>query len=121
LRLAIALLTAVIASAAAEAPTGRWSPGLHIRAGIARSSSCHPAAAVALPFQNDDFNMGIAGLFPGLTVYEAPAILYAPDFADVPYIGPCRPIADPPFPIGIACPTPASPTATASVPISRFV
>ena len=97
LRLAIALLTAVIASAAAEAADRPLVPRITYP-GWHRTFVLLPPG---LPRSHYRFRTTISWdrrPVPRLTVYEAPAILYAPDFADVPYIRPLPPYRGPTVP-----------------------
>jgi hypothetical protein len=90
LRLAIALLAAVIASGAAEAADRALAPRITYP-GWHRAVVLLPPG---LPRSHYRFRTTISWdrrPVPRLTVYEAPALLYAPDYADVPYIRPLRP------------------------------
>jgi hypothetical protein len=97
LRLAIALLAAVIASGAAEAADRALAPRITYP-GWHRAVVLLPPG---LPRSHYRFRTTISWdrrPVPRLTVYEAPALLYAPDYADVPYIRPLRPYGGPTLP-----------------------
>jgi hypothetical protein len=98
LRLAIALLTAVIASAAAEAADRPLVPRITYP-GWHRTFVLLPPGLPRSHYRfRTTISYGDRRPVPRLTVYEAPAILYAPDFADVPYIRPLPPYRGPTVP-----------------------
>jgi len=98
LRLAIALLTAVIASAAAEAADRPLVPRITYP-GWHRTFVLLPPGLPRSHYRfRTTISYGDRRPVPRLTVYEAPAILYAPDFADVPYIRPLPPYGGPTLP-----------------------
>ena len=87
LRRAIALLAAVVVSGAAEgadrALAPRSYPGWHRTVVILPAGLPRPHYRCRTTISYEDRRP-----VPRLSVYEAPAVLYAPDYVDVPYILP---------------------------------
>ena len=111
LRFAIALLAAVVASGAAEGADRALAPRI-LHPGWYRTVVILPPG-LRRPHYRFRTTISYEDLrpVPRLSVYEAPAVLYAPDYADVPYIAPVRPYGGPyvpywdrrPYACGVYC------------------
>lgn len=95
LRFVIALLAAVVVGGAAEGADRALSPRISHPGWYRRVVILPPG----LPRPHYRFRTTISYRdrrpVPRLSVYEAPAVLYAPDFAYVPYIRPLPPYRGP--------------------------